>query len=142
MAYRSVLGCLRVVTVTAVCVFTWTGCKDKGAKLTAADLDRQCEQLAVTCGDKDKHTDKILDGCKLAATAQVERGCITKAISAYDCYQRSLCGGKDRVWALDDFGVLAERHGKCVDEHKALRECAGTSAGGAAQSPGQSGSGK
>jgi hypothetical protein len=118
----------------AVCAVTSVGCKDKsesaGANLTAADLDRQCEQLAVTCGDKEKHTDKILDGCKQAAASHLERGCIAKAIAAYDCYQKSLCGGKEPVWALDDFKVLAERHGKCVDEHKALRECAGVNAGG------------
>jgi hypothetical protein len=123
-----------VVAVLAACAIASTGCNDKtesaGASLTAADLDRQCEQLAVTCGDKEKHTDKILDGCKQAAAAQVERGCIAKAVAAYDCYQKSLCGGKDRVWALDDFGVLAGRHGKCVDEHKALRDCAGAKTGG------------
>ena len=112
----------------------WTACKDKdedggkgkdtvGVEDRADDLNQRCEQLGMICGEKDKHTAKVIDECTLAAKQQLEKGCTGKAVAVYDCYERELCGKGDKVWALDDFRVLAERHGKCIVERDALRTC-------------------
>ncbi len=122
MALRRSLGCL----LAALALCASAACKDKGnAGKTggAGDLDKRCEQLAKACGDNDKHVEKIVEGCKQAAQAQVEKGCTDKAIAAYDCFEKELCGKADKVWAIDDLGVLAERNNKCVAEQKAVREC-------------------
>ena len=103
------------------------GCNDKAptSKMQVADVNRACEQLGMICGDKDKHIDKLVEGCTQNAAKQVERGCAEKAIALYDCYQKQLCTGKEKVWALEDLRVLGERHKKCVTEHTALTECVG-----------------
>ena len=119
MALRRLFGCLPAVAL-AVCM--WTGCKNKDAAPTG--LDKRCEQLAKACGDKDKHSDKLADECKQAAQKQTEKTCTDKAVAAYDCYEKELCGKEDKVWALDDFRVLADRHKKCVAERDALKDCA------------------
>lgn len=130
MTRRRLLGW---VPVAALVVCAWTGCgKDKGDKsekgtsgTSSADLVTRCEQLASACGDNDKHTQKILEECKQAATEQVASGCTEKAIAAYDCYEKELCGKADKVWALGDFGVLSQRHGKCAAERAASSACVG-----------------
>jgi hypothetical protein len=99
----------------------WTGC-NKGKEATG--LDKRCEQIAKACGDKDKHSDKLADECKQAAQKQTAKSCVDKAIAAYDCYEKELCGKDDKVWALDDFRVLADRHKKCTAERDALKDCA------------------
>ena len=48
-----------------------------------------------------------------------------KAVAAYDCYEKQLCGKGDKVWALGDLRVLSERHGKCAAERDASHACAG-----------------
>jgi hypothetical protein len=89
----------------------------------SADLDGRCERLAKACGDKDKHIEKIVDECKQAAKKQVDKGCADKANALYDCYDKELCGKADKVWALDDLRVLADRQNKCVAERNAIGEC-------------------
>ena len=121
MASRQSLGCL-AIAVLAMC--TWMGCK--GGSGAAAALDKRCEQLAKACGDKDNHVAKIVEECKQAAKQQVEKGCADKATAVYDCYEKELCGGTDKVWALDDLRVLADRHKKCVAERTAGGDCTAT----------------
>jgi hypothetical protein len=116
MARRNRLGSLLLAAV-AFCALA--ACNKKPA---AGELDARCEQLAKTCGDKDKHSDKLLEECKDAAAKQIDK-CKDKALAAYDCYEKELCGGADKVWALDDFRVLADRHKKCTGERDALRDC-------------------
>jgi hypothetical protein len=99
-----------------------TACKGNSDP-KAANIEKRCEQLGRVCGDKDKHDQKIIDGCKAAATKQVEKGCTDQAAAVYDCYEKELCGGDEKVWALDDLRVLADRHKKCETERAALREC-------------------
>lgn len=115
---------LRTILLVVACAAM--GCKDsKPAKSQVADLNRSCEQLGMVCGDKDKHIDKLVEECTQNATKQVEKGCGAKATALYDCYQKELCTGKEKVWALEDLRVLGERHKKCVAEHTALTECVG-----------------
>lgn len=116
MAPRRTLGCLPIIAL-ALCV--WTACS-KGSE---TPLEKRCTQLANACGAKDKHLDKLIDECKAAAKQQTEKNCTDKALSAYDCYEKELCGGDDKVWALDDFRVLSDRHKKCVAERNAVRDC-------------------
>jgi hypothetical protein len=105
----------------------WTGCKGKEevtiTPSTAADLEKRCARIGAACGDQQKHSDKIIDECKTLAKKQVENGCTDKAIAVYDCYEKQVCGATEKVWALGDLSVLAERHSKCVAEIKASREC-------------------
>jgi hypothetical protein len=115
MALRRLLG----VAVFALCAAT--GCKDKGASKTTG-LDGRCAQLARVCGDQAKHIEKITGECREAAAKQTEKSCVDKANAAYDCYEGQLCGA-EKVWALDDFRVLADRHKKCTAERDALRDC-------------------
>lgn len=102
-------------------------CKGKGdAAGTSADtaaLDQRCEQVAKVCGDTAKHVDKILGECKQAVAQQGATGCATAASALYDCYLKEICGGAEKVWALDDIRVLAERHDKCKAELAASRAC-------------------
>ena len=111
----------------ALTVCVWAACKDKGdgakTQASAADLDKRCEQLGKACGDKDKHVEKIIEECKQAAKKHVENGCPVKTIAVYDCYEKEVCGNGDKVWAIEDLRVLADRHGKCVAEREASREC-------------------
>lgn len=114
----------------ALIVCVWTGCgKDKDKSRTTegggGDIVSRCEQLGKACGDSDKHVQTIVAECKEAAKEQVVSGCAEKAVAAYDCYQKELCGKADKVWALDDLRVLSERHGKCAAERDASRACVG-----------------
>ncbi len=111
MAYRSVF-------VLAVAI---AACKGNGGAAKSGDLGTQCEELAKTCGDNEKHVAAILDGCKQAASAQ--QACAAKVTALYTCYETQLCGKSDRVWALQDFTVLAQRKGVCAAEQKAVTEC-------------------
>jgi hypothetical protein len=102
-------------------------CKDKvdtpaAQPTSAADLDKRCDQLGKVCGDNAKHIEKIVEGCKQAAK-QVVNGCTDQAIAMYACYERAVCGMGDNVWTIEDLGVLAERHSKCVAERNASRDC-------------------
>ncbi len=109
----------------SLCVVT--ACKDKpdAAKTQPAtvDLDKRCVQLGKICGDKGKHVDKIVNECKQVGKKQVESGCAEKVFAVYDCYEREVCGNSDKVWTIDDIRLLADRHGKCVAEQAASREC-------------------
>ncbi len=102
-------------------------CKGKGEAAASvsnpAELDKRCEQVAKVCGDQGKHVEKILDECRHDAKPQIETGCTDKAIAVYDCYLKQVCGSGDKVWALQDVRVLADRHGKCVAEQAAVRAC-------------------
>jgi hypothetical protein len=118
MALRRLLGCLPVAAL-ALCALT--ACKGDAAK--TVEIDKRCEQLGRTCGDKDKHDEKIIDECKQAAKQQAISGCTEKVIDVYDCYEKELCGTGEKVWALDDLRVLADRHKKCVAERKASGDC-------------------
>jgi hypothetical protein len=97
----------------------------KPAAPSLEELNKRCEQLGKTCGDKDNHQDKIVEQCKQAAKIQAANGCAAKAVTAYDCYEKEICTKADKVWAMDDFRVLAERHSKCVAERNASEECLG-----------------
>src|SRR5262245_6177461 len=120
---RRPLGCL----VAALAVCAWVACgKDKNAgKANTPDLDKRCEQLAKTCGDSEKHIGKIVESCRQAAKKQTDKGCADKASALYDCYEKELCGKDDKVWTVDDFRVLSERHKKCEAEQAAARTCVG-----------------
>jgi hypothetical protein len=119
MAARRLLACLVVLA-------TWTACKGKdNPAQPSAGLDARCDKLATACGDNDKHIAKIVEECKQAAKKQNDKGCADSAIALYDCYQKELCGKADKVWAVEDLGVLAERQNKCVAERAALRACVG-----------------
>jgi hypothetical protein len=118
MALRISLGCL--VAALVVCVAACKG--DKG---NTAKLEARCEQLAKACGENDKKAQKIADGCKPLAQKQAEKGCTDQTIAAYDCLQKELCGKGDKVWAVEDLHVLAERQNKCVAERKAVHDCLG-----------------
>src|SRR5262245_5425560 len=99
MAFRTLLGCLPVAALVVCAV---TACKGKGEAAKTSNLDKRCDQLGKVCGDKDKHIEKIVEECRQAAKKQVESGCTDKTIEVYDCYERELCGGGEKVWALDD----------------------------------------
>lgn len=122
------------VPIAALVVCAWAGCgKDKEAgsgkgeegtgEASSADLVTRCDELAKSCGDKEKHIQAIASACKEVAKEQVASGCTEKAVAAYDCYLKQLCGKADKVWALDDLRVLSDRHGKCVAERDASRAC-------------------
>jgi hypothetical protein len=116
MAPRNWFGCLAALALAsslAACKGDGKGSVDKGASMTA-----RCEQLAKACGDKDKHIEKIVEVCK-----QIPASCATQATAAFDCYEKQLCGKADRIWALEDLGKLAERHGACKAERDALAAC-------------------
>lgn len=85
----------------------------------------QCERLGQTCGDTDKHVEKISAQCKQAAMKHVEKGCTDEALAVYSCYERELCGKGNPVWALDDLRVLADRQHTCVSERRARSVCGG-----------------
>jgi hypothetical protein len=136
MALRRLLGCLPVAAL-ALCALT--ACKDgsgdskddAGGKSTATltgaqGLDKRCEKLGNACGAKDKKQDKLIEECKAAAKQQTEKGCADKAVAVYDCYEKELCEPQLKVWAMDDFRVLAERHGKCVPQRDAFDACIGS----------------
>ena len=111
-----------------VALLAFPACKDKGDQATkqasAPDLDKRCLQLAKICGDTGKHVDKIVDECKQAVNKQIANGCTDKVLATYDCYERELCGGGDKVWTIEDLRLLATRHKKCEAEQDASRACA------------------
>jgi hypothetical protein len=98
-------------------LFTVVACKGK-----PADLGARCDQLTKTCVGDDKHGEKFAAECK-AATPKA--GCEDKLNAMYDCYEKELCGKADKVWALDDLRVLADRNSKCAPERAAAAECTG-----------------
>jgi hypothetical protein len=122
------------IAIAVLVVCAGVGCgkgkdKDKGDKgggeASSANLMTRCEQLGKACGDSDKHVQKIVEECKEAAKEQVASGCTEKAIAAYDCYEKQLCGKADKVWALGDLGVLSQRHATCAAERDASVACVG-----------------
>jgi hypothetical protein len=120
MAPGRLYGCLALALALAA-----AGCTDKKDPkrlANAARLDQQCEQLGKVCGDSDKHTATLVEQCKAAAAKQTDKGCTEPALAAYACYAKEVCG-EEKVWVLDDFRVLTERHKKCVAEYKAVRDC-------------------
>ncbi len=125
MARRTLLGCLAILALCAP-----TACKDQDqgwaavTQTSAEELDKRCERLARVCGDKAKHVEKITAECKQTAKTQVEHGCTDKALAVYACYEMALCATSDKVWALEDLRVLAERNSKCVAERAAISDCA------------------
>lgn len=135
---RTVLGWLAVVPLTA-CLLA--ACEDDGgsakpatstAQATAKaaakgveQLTKRCEQLGKACGQQDKHKEDIAKACQEAAKSQAEKGCADQVVATYDCFEKELCTGDERIWALDDFRVLAERHEKCVKEREASNKCMG-----------------
>lgn len=110
-------------------------CKDKGHDATeavtvapattasAASLDAQCARLGKSCGDTDKHVEKIVDECRKVAKTQVEKGCTDLTLALSDCYARELCGKADKVWAFGDLPVLSKRTNKCIAEQAAVDAC-------------------
>lgn len=94
-------------------------CKSNGDANATSKPEQSCEQLAKTCADTDKHVEKLRDECKQAITPT----CAAKQTALYDCYQKQLCGKGDRIWALQDLSVLAERKSSCVEERKAVSAC-------------------
>lgn len=129
-------GLLRDLAVAALALGMGPACKDADkAKATAsmpataatvADLDTLCEVLGKTCGDSDKHVEKIVEACRQVAKTQAEKGCTAKAIALSDCYAKELCGKADKVWTFADLPVLAARNGKCVAERAAVDACVAT----------------
>lgn len=119
MAPRRAFGCL----VAALALYA-TACKGKDdAAKKPGDLDSRCEQLGKICGDTDAHIAKIVDACKQAATKQAS--CADKVTALYDCYEKDVCNKADRVWALEDMRVLAERNKLCAAERTAVATCGG-----------------
>jgi hypothetical protein len=119
MALRKALG----VSIAVLAACAWMGCKGKGDKAEGSDLDARCAQLAKACADE-KHGDKLVADCKQAATKQTASSCVEMVKAAYDCFEKELCGKGEPAWTLDDLGVLADRHKKCVAERDAARNCA------------------
>jgi hypothetical protein len=93
----------------------------KGGDATASA--ERCAQLAKACGEQDKHVEKIVEACTQAAKQHADKGCADPLAALHACYEKQLCGGTDKVWALDDLRVLAERHDKCAAERAAVRAC-------------------
>jgi hypothetical protein len=132
MPRRSLHEPLRLGTL-ATCLLL--GCEDKpgdaaadagAAKASAESVDTlnaRCEQLGKACGEKEKHQAIITDECKQAAKKQAEKACTSAAVAAYDCYEKEICASIKKIWALDDFRVLTERHEKCLDLRKATITC-------------------
>ena len=129
-------GRLRAIAVATLALSVGVACKDKDADKakdttstpamapTAADLDAHCDLLGKTCGDTDKHIEKIVEECRQVAKKQVEKGCTDKAIALSNCYAKELCGKADKVWTFGDLPVLAERKTKCIAERATLDACA------------------
>ena len=42
------------------------------------------------------------DETVLAEVSQAGRKDVDKAVAAYDCYEKELCGKEDRVWTIED----------------------------------------
>lgn len=114
MAYRTLF-------VLAVALAACKGNGGNGSTAKPGDLASRCEELAKTCGDNEKHIAAIADSCKQAA--QTQQACTAQVNALYTCYQSQLCGKTDRVWAYDDFSVLAQRKNACATELKAVHEC-------------------
>ncbi|HUS30088.1 MAG TPA: hypothetical protein VMZ53_16390 [Kofleriaceae bacterium] len=108
--------------LVGVCALAACGKDSKGGP-SVADLEKRCDALSKACADTDKHVEKLGGECKAAAKTESERGCGDKAIALYNCYENAVCGTGDRVWALPDLKVLAERHKKCDAEQAALTAC-------------------
>jgi hypothetical protein len=116
MVRRFAIGCILALAACG------KGSDDtkKTAEPGPVDLNQRCEQLGKACGDNDKHSEKIVAGCK---QAQVDKACTDKSVAAYDCYEKEVCGKGDKIWAFEDLRVLADRGGKCVAERDAVAAC-------------------
>jgi hypothetical protein len=106
----------------AVCALTGCG-KGDGKAGAGTDLDKRCEALAKACADTDKHIAQLGDECKADAKKQTTKGCNDLAMALHNCYENAVCGTGDKVWAMPDLKVLADRHKKCAPEQKALTDC-------------------
>ena len=124
MALRRVLPCLVGAALLAVATTACDSREETGSAKGGVSLVARCEQMAKACGDKEKHVAKIVAECQRSGSTKTGTRCEAQAIAVYDCYEKQVCAGKDKVWALDDLRVLAERHEKCVAERDALRACA------------------
>ena len=124
MALRRLLSRLSIPALVLCAVAACKGGSSK-PKASAADLDKSCTHLGPTCGEKVKHQERMIEECQTVAKKQVEKGCTDKTIALYDCYDKELCGKGDKVWALDDLKVLAERKNKCErsEERRVGKEC-------------------
>jgi hypothetical protein len=125
MSARSILGCL---SAAALALGLLSACKGGDSKVTITpstpeELDKACERIGKSCADQEKHVSKVTESCKKAVKADSKKGCPDKVLAIYHCYDKELCGGGDKVWALDDLRVLAERHDKCVAEREAAKDC-------------------
>jgi hypothetical protein len=112
---------MQVRRLILAALFACAACKGKGDAGKAGSLDQRCEQLATACGDTQAHITSLGDACKHAASTQ--QACADKVSALYDCYEKQVCGKGDRIWAFEDFGVLAVRKNACVAERKAVSEC-------------------
>jgi hypothetical protein len=97
-------------------IWSLSACKGKEAPKTP---DTRCVQLGKACADTDKHIAKLAEDCMMAN----KPNCGDKASALYDCYEKELCGKADKIWALQDLGVLADRNGKCAAEKTAFKDC-------------------
>ena len=86
-------------------------------------LAERCDALGTKCGEKDKHKAKITEECKEAAKAQGAKGCGKEVLAAYDCYEKEICTGSNKIWVLDDFRVLTDQTSKCVEQRKSAQKC-------------------
>ena len=118
MALRNLLGCLVLAALALGCG------KSKGGA-SSPELDKRCEALATACADTDKHVEKLGTECKETGKTQTQKGCSDAAVKLYNCYENAVCGTGDKVWALQDLKVLADRHKKCDAEQTALTTCMG-----------------
>jgi hypothetical protein len=109
----------------AACALTGCSKGDGKAGAGATDLDKRCEALAKACADTDKHIAQLGDECKADAKKQITKGCNDFAMALHNCYENAVCGTGDKVWAMPDLKVLADRHKKCAPEQKALTDCMG-----------------
>jgi hypothetical protein len=117
------LRCLPRIGLAVAVAVAWAGCGDGDGTPAGAALKARCAQLAKACGDQEKHVEDILEACTEAAETQIARGCAAQAVAAYTCFEDSLCGKDDEVWALDDLRVLSERHEACLAPREALSTC-------------------
>lgn len=133
MELRKLLGWVPVAALAALALSACKGKEDSNAKdappkrapPTLDQLNQRCEQLGKACGEKEKHQEKITEDCKAAAKSQIDKGCGDEAVALYDCYEKEICAKINKVWAIDDFRVLADRHNKCVAERDAGIKCLG-----------------
>ncbi len=62
-------GLLGLLPVAALALCAWTSCKGAETQGSAAVLEPRCEQIGKTCGDTDKHDEKIIEECATSETS-------------------------------------------------------------------------